>query len=60
MWRKQKAEAEFEEHTITHESGSNIISKHSEFVSDTTSHYSESIRYLCLPDPVDPRGPKGR
>ncbi len=59
-WQKEKAEAKFGKHTITHEPGSNIIIKSSEFVGDTTSTFSRSIRYLCLPDTVDPRGPKGK
>jgi len=60
IWRKEKAEAKFGEHTITHESGSNIISKRSTYVNENTSLFSNSIRYLCLPDTVDPRGPKGK
>ena len=58
-WRKEKAEAKFGQHTITHESGSNIISKDSKHVNEYTSTYSNSVRYLCLPDTVDPRAPKG-
>ena len=57
-WRKEKAEATFGQHTVTHEG--NIISKRSEYVNEDTSSYSESIRYLCLPDTIDPRGPKGK
>ena len=60
LWRKQKAEAKVGEHTITHESGSNIIQKHSEYGDDTTSNYWNTIRYLYLPNTVDPRGPTGR
>ncbi len=59
-WRKEKAEAKFGEHIITHESGSNIISHQSVYVKENTSIYSNTIRYLCLPDTVDPRGPKGK
>jgi hypothetical protein len=60
QWRKEKAEAKFGEHTVTHEAGTNIISQRSYFVAEYTSSYSTSIRYLCLPDTVDPRGPKGK
>jgi hypothetical protein len=56
-WRKDKAEAKFAEHTISHQSGSNIISRNSEYVNENTSSFL--TRYLCLPDTVDPRGPKG-
>ena len=56
-WNKEKAGAKSGEHTIS-QSG-NIISKRSEYVNENTSSYSQSIRYLCLPDTVDPRGPKG-
>lgn len=59
-WRKEKAEAKFGEHAIRHELGGNIISKSSTYVNENTSHFSTSIRYLCLPDTVDPRGPKGK
>jgi hypothetical protein len=59
MWQKNKAEAKFGEHTIDHTPGGNIASKRSHFVGEQTSDYFESIRYLCLPDTVDPRGPKG-
>ena len=58
-WRKQKAEAKGGEHTVDHEPGSNIISKHDRYVGEETSNYWTNIRYLCLPDTVDPRGPKG-
>jgi hypothetical protein len=60
MWRKEKAEATFGQHTIDHESGGNIISRRSEYVSENTSNLFSSLRYLCLPDTVDPRGPKGK
>jgi hypothetical protein len=59
-WRKKKAEAGFGEDNITHEEGSNIISRTSKYVNENTSTYWTSIRYLCLPDTVDPRGPKGK
>jgi len=39
--------------------GSNIISRNSEYVNENTSSFLTSIRYLCLPDTVNPRGPKG-
>jgi hypothetical protein len=54
-WRKEKAEAKFGEHTINHQPGTNIIIKHSHFTGEYTSSYSTSIRYLCLPDTIDPR-----
>jgi hypothetical protein len=54
-WRKQKAEVKFGEHTITYEQGSNVISQRNEYVGENTSTFWESIRYLCLPDTVDPR-----
>jgi hypothetical protein len=59
-WRKEKAEAKFGEHTVNYEPGSNVISKRDEYGGKTTSTYWESIRYLCLPDTIDPRGPKGK
>lgn len=55
-WRKQKAEAKSGEHTV--ESAGNIISRSSKYVNENTSTFYQSIRYLCLPDTVDPRGPK--
>jgi len=58
-WRKAKAEATASEHTISYERGSNIISRQSKYVGDKTYILSDKIRYLCLPDTVDPRGPKG-
>jgi hypothetical protein len=58
-WRKEKAEAK-SGHTISHEPGSNIISQRIEVVGERTSSYWYSARYLCLPDTVDPRGPKAK
>jgi hypothetical protein len=59
-WRKEKAEGKFGEHTITHKSGSNIITRTFKFVDENTSSYSTTLKYLCLPDTIDPRGPKGK
>jgi hypothetical protein len=60
-WRKDRAEARFGEHTITHEPGSNIISQRSDYRDEyTTSTHWRTVRYLCLPDTIDPRGPKGQ
>jgi hypothetical protein len=59
-WQKEKAEAKFGLHTINHEAGANIIGRRDEFKGgESTSNYYQTIRYLCLPDSVDPRGPKG-
>jgi hypothetical protein len=58
-WRKQKAEAKAGEHSVMHKPGSNVISRQSDHVGEDTPTYSTTIRYLCLPDTVDPRGPKG-
>jgi len=59
-WRKEKAEAKFGEHNVSHEAGTNIISKRSHYVGEQTSTYWTRLRYLCLPDTIDPRGPKGK
>src|SRR2546425_990898 len=59
-WRKEKAEAKFGQHSVTHEAGGNIISRRSEYVNENTSTFWKSIRNNCLPDTVDPRGPKGK
>jgi len=38
----------------------NVIKKESKYVDDEwTFRYSTMLRYLCLPDTVDPRRPKG-
>jgi|ERR1700687_2468757 len=59
-WEKDKAEAKFGRHTVTHAPGGNIISQHSEYVGEEISSFNHSMRYLCLPDTVDPRGAKGK
>jgi hypothetical protein len=57
-WKKDKPKADSGEHTINHESGTNTISKRSAYAGESASTYSTSVRYLCLPDTVDPRKPK--
>src|SRR6266404_5430703 len=59
-WQKENAEAKFGKHTVKHAPGGNLISQHSEYVAEETSSFDHSMRYLCLPDTVDPRGPKGK
>ena len=54
-WRKEKADAKFGEHTITREPGTDIVSRRSVFFGENTSALSNAIRFLCLPDTVDPR-----
>jgi hypothetical protein len=56
-WRKDKAQAQFGEHTVSHEAGTNSISKDSKYIGEFTTSHWMSIRYLCLPSTVDPRGP---
>lgn len=55
VWQKEKAGAKFGEHTITQEPGTDIIIKRSVLFGENTSTLSNTIRYLCLPDTVDPR-----
>jgi hypothetical protein len=55
MWRKRKGEAKVGKHTVSHEAGTNVISKASTYGHRSTSHFSTTFRYLCLPDTVDPR-----
>ena len=59
-WPKEKAEAATGENIVTNESGGYIISQRSRAVNENTLTFSETLRYLCLPDTVDPRGPKGQ
>lgn len=60
-WRKDQTTAQGSKITITHEPGGNIISQTQEWKSsEYTSSRWHSIRYLCLPDTVDPRGAKGK
>ena len=58
-WRKEKADAKFGEHTINYQPGTNIISKFSKYIDEHTSHYTTTLRYLCLPSTIDPRTLKG-
>ena len=58
-WQKEKAEAKAGTHTID-QVGSNIIRKRSEYVGEHTSTHSMSLRYLCMPDTIDPRTLKGK
>jgi hypothetical protein len=69
LWRKQKAEERPTftygkggggKYTINYEPGSNVISMQYERVDEQTFYSYESHRYRCLPDTVDPRGPKGK
>lgn len=59
-WQKDKAEAKSGQHTINHQRGTNIISKSSNFTGEYAGSYSTSMRYLCLPDTIDPRTIKGK
>jgi hypothetical protein len=57
-WKRDKPKADSGEHTVNQDSGSNTISKRSVYAGDSASTYATSLRYLCLPDTVDPRKPK--
>jgi len=59
-WRMEKAVAKSGEHTINYTPGSNVIATRHEYTGELTRIYYERLRYLCLPDTVDPRGPKGK
>ncbi len=54
-WRKEKAKGSYE-YTISHVPGSNIISQHMTLVGENTADHWTTIRYLCLPDTIHPRG----
>jgi hypothetical protein len=56
MWRKEAAEYGYS--TVDHQEGTNLISKKSKFVNENTSHVLNILKYLCLPDTIDPRGQK--
>jgi len=69
VWRKRKADEAPTfvygkggggKYTIDSEPGSNIISLSYERVDESTIHNYERVRYRCLPDTIDPRGPKGK
>jgi len=47
-------------YTIKYTPDSNIISKSYDRVDELTFHSYERHWYRCLPDTVDPRGPKGK
>jgi hypothetical protein len=59
-WKKEggKSKSKSGEQSVTHESSSNTISRKTESSGETTIAYSTTIRYLCMPDSMDPRAPK--
>jgi hypothetical protein len=66
-WRKEKADEPPTftmgkggggKHTIDYTPGTNIISKSYDRIDEMTFHSYDHHWYPCLPDTVDPRGPK--
>jgi hypothetical protein len=56
-WQKQKDEDKYAELIISEQSykpGTNVIGKFIKYVEIYTRHFSTHIRYLCLPDTIDP------
>lgn len=61
QWRNEKSDsASAVKTSVTHTPGGNVVSLKQETANEDFTRLSWlTLRYLCLPDTIDPRGPKG-